>query len=149
MESRVSTSLSRSTRETWSVCERASVRTMKSKSAAVNRARQFARTIGALSWVDAAPIASRIDKLLPHSIIRNETDYTLRASRSRTRARYRLRVVQAHDSCFRFAQHRRHCGALRNGVTDGMDPRFQRSYFSRLNSCTDFDNFSNAFQKRR
>ena len=38
-------SLSRSTRETWSVCERASVRTMKSKSAAVNRARQIARII--------------------------------------------------------------------------------------------------------
>src|SRR5207249_10756694 len=46
MESRVSTSLKRSTSETWSVCERASVRTMSSKSAAVNRARQFALIIG-------------------------------------------------------------------------------------------------------
>ena len=32
--------------ETQSVCERASVRTTKSKSAAVNRSRQFARIIG-------------------------------------------------------------------------------------------------------
>src|SRR5215470_892470 len=58
MESRVSTSLSRSTSETWSVCDRASVRTMKSKSAAVNRARQFARTIGASSCAIHAPMAS-------------------------------------------------------------------------------------------
>jgi hypothetical protein len=39
MESRVSTSLKRSTSETLSICDRANVRTMKSKSAAVNRAR--------------------------------------------------------------------------------------------------------------
>src|SRR5215510_11482216 len=59
MESRVSTSLNRSTRETWSVCDRASVRTMKSKSAAVNRARQFARIIGASSCAIHAPMASQ------------------------------------------------------------------------------------------
>jgi hypothetical protein len=59
MESRVSTSLNRSTRETWSLCERASVRTMKSKSAAVNRARQFALIIGTLSCAISALMASQ------------------------------------------------------------------------------------------
>src|ERR1043166_6636086 len=44
-ESRVSASLRRSTSETLSLGERASVRTTKSKSAAVNRARQFALII--------------------------------------------------------------------------------------------------------
>src|ERR1044071_1794372 len=60
MESRASTSLKRSTSETWSVCERASVRTMKSKSAAVNRARQFALTIGTSSCAMDVPVASQI-----------------------------------------------------------------------------------------
>src|SRR5438046_9414256 len=61
MESRVSTSLKRSTRETWSVCERASVRTMKSKSAAVKRARQFALIIGNSLCARTASMASQID----------------------------------------------------------------------------------------
>src|SRR5438094_3379827 len=60
MESRVSRSLNRSTRETWSVCERASVRTMKSKSAAVNRARQFALIIGTSSCATKGRMASQI-----------------------------------------------------------------------------------------
>src|SRR5207302_10400734 len=59
MESRVSTSLKRSISETWSVCDRASVRTMKSKSAAVNRARQFALIIGTSSCAVNAPMASQ------------------------------------------------------------------------------------------
>src|SRR5438094_9870343 len=59
MESRVSISLRRSTSETWSVCERASVRTMKSKSAAVNRARQFALIIGTSSCAIHARMASQ------------------------------------------------------------------------------------------
>src|SRR5436190_19558393 len=60
MESRVSISLNRTTRETWSVCERASVRTMKSKSAAVNRARQFALIIGTSSCATKGRMASQI-----------------------------------------------------------------------------------------
>src|SRR5947207_10125098 len=61
MESRVSISLKRSTSETWSVCERASVRTMKSKSAAVNRARQFALIIGNAFCGTGVSMASQID----------------------------------------------------------------------------------------
>src|SRR6266487_2102894 len=64
MESRVSISLKRSTRETLSVWERASVRTMKSKSAAVNRARQFALTIGNAECAMEARMASKIIALL-------------------------------------------------------------------------------------
>src|SRR5438046_7849615 len=59
MESRVSTSLNRSTSETWSVCERASVRKMKSKAAAVNRVRQYDLIIGTSSCAMHAAMASQ------------------------------------------------------------------------------------------
>ena len=65
MESRVSTSLKRSTREIWSVLERASVRTTKSKSAAVKRARQFARIIGESLCPTKTSMASQIDRPRP------------------------------------------------------------------------------------
>src|SRR6266699_1636948 len=66
-------------------------------------------------------MASRIGRSLRCPTVRNETDCNLRAFRSRTKARHRLRVVRVHGSCFRFAQHKRHCVVLRNGATDRTD----------------------------
>src|SRR5439155_26005190 len=68
MESRVSTLLKRSTSETWSVCDRASVRTMKSKSAAVKRAREFALIIGNSSYNDGGAYGKSDCRLPPGAI---------------------------------------------------------------------------------
>src|SRR6266487_3291253 len=95
MESRVSRSLKRSTRETWSVWERASVRTTKSKSAAVKRARQFARIIGNSLCARTASMASQIDNQSGARYVRVEpaTDVDLsgRVARNLPRLEYAAR----------------------------------------------------------